>query len=463
MDALDIGGWLTGSPGYASPTSLFVYGSGGSYRQFGGTGFIFGPSGIFTGGTVTSIYVSDGSGGEPWGIVGMSMTVAALKGYVSTGNAAGFLAAAFAGNDTLQGHSYFAFDDYLNGYGGHDKIYGGAGNDTLVGGAGNDSLSGGIGNDFYWIDNTADIVSEFVGEGVDWVFSPIAVNLTTLSGGHVENAYLTGAANIGATGNAGANILAGNSGANSLSGGAGNDTLHGGAGNDTLAGGNGADDDMFGGDGNDTYYADSADTIDESGDTGIDTVIASTNFSLNWTLGDVEHLTLLAGTDDLIGWGNGLANKITGNNGENSLYGYDGKDTLTGGGGADYLNGGLGNDTLTGGAGNDTVEGGHGQNTINVLEGNDTVRHQPSVDAYDVIQSFDGNATGGQDILDLDAMFDSLGVAGASRGARVQLTDLGASVNVRIDTNGDGTFDYLAATIYSADVITLGTDVLVGS
>ena len=48
------------------------------------------------------------------------------------------------------------------------------------------------------------------------------------------------------------------------------------------------------------------------------------------------------------------------------------------------------------------------------------------------------------------------------RAGRVQLTDKGASVEVRIDTNGDSTFDYFAATIQSANVITVGEDVTVG-
>ena len=50
-----------------------------------------------------------------------------------------------------------------------------------------------------------------------------------------------------------------------------------------------------------------------------------------------------------------------------------------------------------------------------------------------------------------------------SRSGRVQLTDKGASVDVNIDTNGDGTFEYLAATIQSASPIAVGDDVLVGS
>jgi Ca2+-binding RTX toxin-like protein len=149
MDTADISTWLSGSVYDSSPTHMSISSPGGSYRIFGGTGFTFGPSGIFTGGTVTSFYVSTGAGGEPTGVVGMSMSVATLKNYVSTGNSDGFLAAVFANNDTLNGHSYYAFDDFLRGYNGHDVINGGAGNDTLWGDAGNDKLNGGIGNTFF--------------------------------------------------------------------------------------------------------------------------------------------------------------------------------------------------------------------------------------------------------------------------------------------------------------------------
>lgn len=481
MDTLNISTWLTGTVGSSSPTAMFVNEPGSSYRQFSGTGFSYGPSGLFTGGTVTSIYISNGAGGEPWGITGMSLSVASLNAYVAASNTAGLLGAVFAGNDTLNGHNFFAFNDYLDGFGGHDKINGGAGNDTLIGGAGNDTLNGqtgddvlkggsgvdnllgGKGNDVFYIESATDSIVELAGEGNDWVIAPIGVDLTALGAGQVENAWLTGAANVNAIGNNAANFLLGNSGANKIAGGLGNDTIHGADGNDTLDGGAGIDE-MHGGKGNDVYYADNAlDAVDEIGGSGVDTVIASIDFSLGDTTGDVENLALLAGTDDLNGWGNSLANKITGNDGENNISGYDGNDTIIGGGGIDNLNGGLGNDSLNGGLGNDSLDGGHGTNTINVLNGNDRVRHQPSIDAYDLIQNFDGNPTGGQDVLDLDAMFDALSVNEWERDDRVQLTDKGASVDVRIDTDDNGTFDYLAATIYSANTITIGADVLTGS
>jgi len=132
MDTLNIGNWLTGTVGATSPTAMFITQPGGIYRQFSGTGFTYGPTGRFNGGTLQSIYISDGSGGEPWGITGMSMPVATFNSYAAAGNTAGFLAAVFSGNDSLNGHNWYAFNDYLNGYNGHDTINGGAGNDTLI-------------------------------------------------------------------------------------------------------------------------------------------------------------------------------------------------------------------------------------------------------------------------------------------------------------------------------------------
>jgi Ca2+-binding RTX toxin-like protein len=126
---------------------------------------------------------------------------------------------------------------------------------------------------------------------------------------------------------------------------------------------------------------------------------------------------------------------------------------LTGTAGGDSLVGGAGNDTITGGAGDDTISGGGG---------NDAVLYTNTLDGADIIQGFDGDASGGQDVLDLDALFDSLSVDTADRAGRVQLDDKGASVDVAVDFDGTGTTFTQIATLNTADVITVGQDVLVG-
>jgi Ca2+-binding RTX toxin-like protein len=118
-----------------------------------------------------------------------------------------------------------------------------------------------------------------------------------------------------------------------LFGGAGNDTLNGGEGNDILDGGNGKDL-MTGGTGNDTYVVDNIRdrVIEASNNNGMDDLVLS---SISYELGlNVEHLTL-AGSSNINGTGNGLANTISGNSGNNIINGASGNDVLSGGDGAD--------------------------------------------------------------------------------------------------------------------------------
>jgi len=131
-------------------------------------------------------------------------------------------------------------------------------------------MAGGAGDEIYYVDNSADIVAEAAGEGLDWVVSTASYTMSA----NVEHMVLTGSASISGTGNGLGNSLIGNDGANvlnglggndAINGGAGNDTLNGGTGNDDLVGGTGADRFVFdGAPGNDTIYdfASGSDKID---------------------------------------------------------------------------------------------------------------------------------------------------------------------------------------------------------
>src|SRR5262249_8055133 len=246
------------------------------------------------------------------------------------------------GDDTLFGG---AGDDHLSGGRDNDILAGGLDNDTLDGGQGADQMFGADGDDVYFVDNSGDVVSEFLGSGYDAVFS--TVTFTLPSG--VEALVLEGDLAIDGTGNAlnntisgnersntlrgldGDDVMVGGGGDDTLFGGRDNDTLYGNENNDTLNGGSG-DDDMIGGTGNDTYVVDSlADVVEELANEGIDTV--QVNDLVNSTLAaNVENLTLLTGTN---GTGNNLANRITGNLLDNILDGRGGSDTPIGGQGHD--------------------------------------------------------------------------------------------------------------------------------
>ena len=199
----------------------------------------------------------------------------------------------------------------ITGNTGNDTLSGGLGNDTLKGGVGADSMTGGAGNDSYYIDNAGDTVTELAGEGDDILFSTLSWSL----GANQEGLYLTGTANVNATGNALDNKLYGydNSGANVLTGGLGNDT----------------------------YYVGSNDSVIELAGEGTDTVYSYGNYTLSANL---ENLRLYVTTAATLN-GNELANVITGNTGN---------DTLSGGLGNDSLNGAAGADSLIGGAGDDS-------------------------------------------------------------------------------------------------------------
>ncbi len=126
------------------------------------------------------------------------------------------------GTDTLKGI------ENLKGGASADSLTGDSGNNVLDGGADADTLEGGAGDDTYVVDNSADVVSEISGQGLDRVQALVSFALSS----NLENLALIGSDAITGTGNALANLITGNVANNLLDGGAGNDTLIGGAGQD---------------------------------------------------------------------------------------------------------------------------------------------------------------------------------------------------------------------------------------
>jgi predicted extracellular nuclease/2',3'-cyclic-nucleotide 2'-phosphodiesterase (5'-nucleotidase family) len=125
------------------------------------------------------------------------------------------------------------------------------------------------------------------------------------------------------TGTAGDDVLTGSVGNDTIDGLAGNDFLFGNALDDVLTGGAGIDF-MAGGAGNDAYFVDNpSDQVVENPGEGTDTVNSTDHFRLSASL---ENLVLQGGAN-LQGYGNALANTLTGNAGINLLSGGGGDDT----------------------------------------------------------------------------------------------------------------------------------------
>ena len=300
-------------------------------------------------------------------------------------------------------------------------LTGGAGNDILDGGAGADSLIGGLGDDVYTVDNTGDVITENLAEGIDKVNSRVTYTLSA----NVENLTLTGTSTIDGAGNDFANTLLGNTASNVLTGGAGNDTLNGGAGADSLIGGLG----------NDVYFVDNVgDVITENLVEGIDRISSSVTYTLP---DNVENLTL-TGISTIDGTGNSLANVILGNTAAN---------LLDGGLGDDLLDGGLGDNVLTGGLGLDSFRfttTGHVDTITDYNVANDTIRLENSV--FTALTDTGTLAVGqfriGTNALDEDDFIiynDVTGVLlydsdGSGAGATVQIAVIGIGLGM---TNAD--------------------------
>ena len=138
----------------------------------------------------------------------------------------------FSGIENLTGSAY---NDYLTGTDGHNLLRGMDGNDrltglgdddTLDGGAGIDVMIGGLGSDTYFVDNAADAVTEYGGQGIDEVRTYVSWTLT--AGADVETLRTTddaGLVAINLTGNANGNVVIGNAGNNLINGDNGNDEL----------------------------------------------------------------------------------------------------------------------------------------------------------------------------------------------------------------------------------------------
>jgi microcystin-dependent protein len=188
-------------------------------------------------------------------------------------------------------------DVHVTGTSDPNTLHGADGNDFLDGAGGADTMIGGLGNDTYTVDNIGDVVSENPAAGSDTVLTGLASYTLPAN---VENLTGTSATGQVLTGNALDNVIAGGIGADLMTGGTGNDTY---------------------------VVNNSGDAVIENPAEGTDTVQSSVH---NQLAPNVENL-VLTGNADLQGYGNDLANTLTGNSGNNLLDGGANADVMIGG------------------------------------------------------------------------------------------------------------------------------------
>lgn len=121
----------------------------------------------------------------------------------------------------------------LTGNAAANVLNGGANDDVLDGAGGVDLLIGGAGDDTYVVDQAAEQLVEYQGEGIDQVESSVSFDLS-VAASQVEHLRLLGTLALNGAGNALDNRLDGNDAANSLVGGGGADALYGHGGDDAL-------------------------------------------------------------------------------------------------------------------------------------------------------------------------------------------------------------------------------------
>jgi Ca2+-binding RTX toxin-like protein len=232
-----------------------------------------------------------------------------------------FIAAAPAGNDTLEEprcHGRRATivgtekADVLQGTPGRDVIWGGGGNDTIYGSLGNDLLCGGPGADLIHGGRGNDVADGGAGDG-DRVLGDLGDD--KLLGG--RGSY---------------DEVAGGLGIDTLSGGPGDfDIVHGDYGYDRMDGGSGKGD-----------IASFATDVGAGRDGGVKVSLA-------------EHKARGDGHDRLFRFesieGSGFDDTLIGNRQDNTIDGNAGNDKILGGGGHDELIGGQGSDSCAGAKG----------------------------------------------------------------------------------------------------------------
>ena len=202
---------------------------------------------------------------------------------------------------------------------------------------------------------------------------------------------------------------------------------------------------MEGGAGDDVYVVEtSGETVIELAGEGVDTVRSN---GIDVVLGaNIERLIIASGSAS--GTGNGLANVMTGSNGNNVLSGMAGNDVIKGLLGTDTLDGGDGDDWFYGGLARDTLTGGTGADRFFFDTLSDSSSGPVNADVITDFSHAEGDRIG---LAQIDAIsgtagndvFAFIGSAAFSHTAgelRYRYDGNGNTI-VQVDVNGDAVSD----------------------
>ena len=350
---------------WANGAGDVITGNAGNDTLYSGAGndSLIGGSGVdtFVAGAGVDTFVVNNSADVIQGVpVGSHDIVQASASYQLPTNAAELI---LTGSASLVGTSN-STGATLVANGGSDTLYGGAGNDSFITSiTGVDTLIGGAGADSYYVQNAADVITP--GAGTSSIWATVSYHLPD----NIQQAYLTGSANLSLWAGAGAERLYANAGNDVLYAGTGADTFVGAAGADTFYGGAGADsfvagsgpDTFVAGTGTDAFWITSAADVIQGVPTGSQDIVQAT-VSYHLPANAVE--LVLSGSGNISGWSNSTGATLVGNSGNDVLYGGAGNDSFMSGSGVDTLIGGAGADSyfvqnsadvITPGAGTSTV------------------------------------------------------------------------------------------------------------
>jgi VCBS repeat-containing protein len=137
-------------------------------------------------------------------------------------------------------------------------------------------------------------------------------------------------------------------------------------------------------------------------------------------------------------YGEGGHDRLYGGSGKDRLAGGDGNEHLYGGKRRDLLLGGKGNDLILGNADNDILVGGAGKDTLVGGSGKDMFVFNALSEGVDKIRGFEVE----RDVVDLRSIMARSEFSGTSKFDKyqkyVQLVQVGAHSEVRIDADGNG-------------------------